>query len=307
MSSKAWCWSVMILAPLFRLPAMAAAPLPDGSTFAVAEPRLLLPVNVDGFRITGAADRPDGGSVAADYESTRGDGVTLQALALVGSEPLPKVARGIDATRVGPHAGVIIEDRKAKRISVLWPSGAWEFTLDVLYPKASGRGAARKTAIAVAPAFAAEADRYLDGTPRPPKADRDAHVAAIEKAVREHESERAAAAKSAADAAATKRLQQRVNAYAKALSRAGIDRTAIQRVDVSGMDENELVVTVNPAFLALNRSLQLESAKSLWLLWAKMNTPTDLDASRIKLVTPTGTAVAASGLLGGSTVHLEDE
>jgi hypothetical protein len=283
----------------------APPPLVDGSAFATAEPRLLLPTTVEGFRITGAGDRPDGGSVAADYESTTGDGLTLQVLALVGSEPLPEIGRGIEGAKIGAHDGVVIEDRKAKSVSVLWPSGGWEFTVDVLYPKSSSRALARKAAIAVAPVLASQADRYLNGTPRPPKADRDAHVAEIEKAVYEYESGRAATAKRAADGQAAKLLQQRVNAYAKVLSRAGIDRSAILRVDVNGMDQNELVITVNPGFLTMDRALQLESAKNLWLLWAKINTPTDLDASGIKLVTPTGTVVAASGLLGGSTVHLE--
>ncbi len=73
------------------------------------------------------------------------------------------------------------------------------------------------------------------------------------------------------------------------------------------LDPDELVITVGSTWHASLRQERLMAAQNMWKLWASINTPTDLDKSRIKLVDVNRNEVGGSGAIGaGSRVKVQD-
>ena len=75
---------------------------------------------------------------------------------------------------------------------------------------------------------------------------------------------------------------RRTKDYVRALQRAGVGSELVRSVQLDG--EHTLVITVGTVWHYQPRAARQEAAQSLWLLWANLDSPGDLDTARIKLV-----------------------
>jgi hypothetical protein len=61
-----------------------------------------------------------------------------------------------------------------------------------------------------------------------------------------------------------------------------------------------VIVTVGSTWHHAIRQQRLMAAQKLWRAWSEINSPTDPDKSRIKLVDGNGNEVGGSGVMGSS-------
>lgn len=77
----------------------------------------------------------------------------------------------------------------------------------------------------------------------------------------------------------------------------------IDQVSVSG---NKATITVTNLWHIRNKQLRLQDAQTLWEIWANINSPSDPDQARIKIVDANDNKVGGSGFLGGSVIEVDD-
>lgn len=80
---------------------------------------------------------------------------------------------------------------------------------------------------------------------------------------------------------------------------AGITTDLVSRASIKG-DVNELIITVGSTWHRAVHQERMIAAQKLWQVWGDINTPTDMDTSRIKLVDVNGNQVGGSGVMGSS-------
>ena len=76
--------------------------------------------------------------------------------------------------------------------------------------------------------------------------------------------------------------------------------------DVNPIVPRQLKILVTTRWLYQPKSVRHELATSLWTLWARIEEPDHPDSARISLITPSGTEVGGSRILGGSLIWVDD-
>jgi hypothetical protein len=259
------------------------------------EPRLLLPVTLDQFKLIGA--NPIGECCAAvGYYERAEDGRDADVYAMTTldkdlSEEKP--GRGI---KVGGHGGVSFIDSPAghTRATVIWLNGQWKFTVNVAFKTKSERAAAVKAAEEVAPLVAAQADRYLAPSAMPSTDERQRHLDALASAVDAHKRQE--------KAEEARRGPERFLAAARNVGiRAGFIVSAERHPQL----EERLVIVVGSAWHRQVKQERLIAAQNLWATWAQINSPKNFDDSGIQLVDVNGNEVGGSGI-AGSSISVQD-
>ena len=285
-----------------RTASSASEPRPssDGMTplarqeLITSEPNLLAPEHLAGLPLT-SLDRVGDEIMAAQY-ATNIPGVGPLRLSVFkdGKNPAPSDPTQTTTT-VGSHPAVLTDQpTETKRhltgaLSIEWRSGAWNPVVQIdQYQRPASRQAVKAVVERAAKEAAAWTDRFFLGTDLPRANERNGHLTALDAAL---------------DQAVVKRSREALNAMTKKLISAGVG-TIVGHVGLHG-DPNELIITIRPAWLASTQLEREEAAKTLWKLWAEINSPENLDKSRIKLVTVNGTNLGGSGLMGGSSISAE--
>lgn len=105
---------------------------------------------------------------------------------------------------------------------------------------------------------------------------------------------------------ATRAQQAKMQTFMAAITSSGIDARFIVRVESDNNDDHTIVVVVGPYWFLMPKQLRLQAAQNMWQLWAKLDSPRDLDKARIKLVDQNGNKVGGSGFLAGSMVDVDE-
>ncbi|MBK7072935.1 MAG: hypothetical protein IPH44_11590 [Myxococcales bacterium] len=276
-----------------------AGPPPAAATMlAEHEPRLLVPTDLAGFKMWSATSDQACCGVSARYLGVGDVGQHLVARVYVRKMPgetLPEIDEDHRPIMVGDHDAVIYDLRDEANTTVIWFAGPWQHVVSVDHERPRDRAAARSAASRIAPAVAAQADLYLGAAPAPAAPEQQAHLATItaanEVAHRQEE---------------TDRLKNGPTEFVAKLQEAGVTGDIVTSVSRGQLDPAELVITVGSTWHASLRQERLMAAQNMWKLWASINSPTDLDASRIKLVDANGNEVGGSGFGAGSRVKVQD-
>lgn len=98
----------------------------------------------------------------------------------------------------------------------------------------------------------------------------------------------------------------KLSTFMDAITSSGIDARFIVRVESDDNDDHTIVVVVGAYWFLMPKQLRLQAAQNMWQLWAKLDSPRDLDKARIKLLDQNGNKVGGSGLLAGSMVDVDE-
>lgn len=258
-------------------PSLLPAQLPpSGLTMIENEPLLLIPVKLDGFALAQATRLPPKVALGANA-SYYGDNKHLVAhVTMNRSDVKVTPDEGLKAIKVGDHDGTIGEDKTAKTITIAWSATGWNGLVTLDYERAVDHSPAERAVQALAPQVAALLDSYLTGRP-PGDTVRQEQLAAIAQA----------------------NVTSKVKDFMSKIESAGITNDLVSNAGLKG-DPNELILTVGTSWHRITRQERLSAARKLWNVWADINTPTDMDASRIALVDARGNRVGGSGVMGSS-------
>lgn len=262
--------------PSATTPPPPAPEPPSGLALIEHDPLLLIPAKLDGFALASASLLPPKvvhGANASYYGENKH---LVMRVTVNRSNVEIKPDDQLKPIKVGDHDGTIGEDKAAKTITIAWSASGWNGLVAMDYERAVDRSAAEKAVQAVAPKIAALLDSYLTGTP-PTEADRQQQLAMIAQA----------------------NASAKVEEFMSKIQTAGITADLVSRASIKA-DVNELSITVGSTWHRVVYQERLIAAQKLWKLWADINTPSDLDTSRIQLVDVNGNRVGGSGLMGSS-------
>jgi hypothetical protein len=271
--------------------AEAQAPAPAS---VEKEPRLLLPVALQQFKLIGV--NPLGACCAVVGYYQRDDGRDADVYAMITSDKDLSEEKKGRAIKVGGHDGVSFIDSPAghTRATVVWLAGQWKFTVNIAFKKPGERAAAVKAAEELAPLIAAHADRYL--APAAPAADeRKRHLDAVASAVEERQRQDKA-----------EELRRGPERFLAAARSARIGTAFIVDAKRDPLLDDQLQVVVGPGWHRQVKQERLIAAQNLWATWAQINSPKDLDKSRLELLDVNGNEVGGSGILAGSSISVPD-
>jgi hypothetical protein len=257
-------------------PATKPPPPPLGQALVEKQPLLLIPAKLDGFALESASPLPTkvAVGVAATYKAANKH--LVARLSVNRSDVKPEVDKDTKPFKVATHDGYIVDNIDEKQVIVEWLAGGWYVNLSVDYEQPTDKPAARKAIEKIAPQVSAQVDDYLTGTP-PSEDERKQQLVAVTEAT----------------------SANNVKAFVAKLGTAGITNDLVASAKL-GLIHDELVVTVGETWHQAVRQDRLMAAQNLWKLWASINSPTDPDHSRIKLVDTNGNEVGGSGVMGSS-------
>jgi hypothetical protein len=278
-----------------RSPALAEAPAPDLMSVE-KEPRLLLPATLNQFKLVGVNPLGECCQVVGYYQRVE-DGRDADVYAMITSDKVLSEEKPGRAIKVGDHDGVSFIDSPAghTRATVIWLAGQWKFTVNVAFKKPNERAAAVKAAEELAPVVAAHADRYVAVSGMPAANERKRHLDALASAVEERQRQEKA-----------EELRRGSERFLAAARSAGIGSAFIVDGKRDPLLDDQLQVVVGPAWHRQVKQERLIAAQNLWATWAQINSPKDLDKSRLELVDVNGNEVGGSGILAGSTISVQD-
>lgn len=267
-------------------PSPPPPPSQPSDAVATLEPRLLLPADPPGYRLSDVTQPATLLSGAPSVEATysRADGKDIDATLAVAKTPVPlsEVDGSFKATRVGAHDGVVSESGQG--VVIAWRDGAWYLLLSVEHPGARTRKQARADAERIAAQASERAATYLDGGPLPDDATRRAHVAALEQAA----------------------ARGRVDSFLAELERQGT-RAAAVRAETNPSNADFLDITVTNAWHVSAKQVRLQAAQNLLKLWASINSPREPGRSRIRLLDLNGNEVGGHRMGGlSSSIWVQD-
>lgn len=271
-------------------PEKPTSPL-DGPAMIEAQPLLLVPLNLDRFTFYSAQPHQTCCGVSAQYPGTGNVGKHLVAKLHARKDPketLPSIDKNTQASKVGDHQAVLIAYRDQKRVAVEWIVAGWYISTNVEYERTADLNPAKAAVERIAPDVARQVDSYLLGTP-PSEVERRQHVATIaegiEKSRRETEQQR---------------LKAGPAEFIAKIGNAGVTNDLVASARRDDVNPEELIVTVGSTWHRVVKQERLMAAQNLWKLWSGINTPDDVDKSRIKLVDANGNKVGGSGVMGSS-------
>jgi hypothetical protein len=260
------------------------------------EPRLLLPVTLGQFRVIGVNPLGECCAVVGYYQRA-GDGRDADVYAMTTSDKDLSEEKPGRAIKVGEHAGVSFIDSPAghTRATVVWLVGTWKFTVNVGFNKPSERATAVKAAEELAPLAAAHADRYLAPSAMPSADEQKRHLDALASAVDERQRQEKA-----------EELRRGPERFVAAVRKAGVGTALIVDAKRDPLLDDQLQVVVGAVWHRQVKQERLIAAQNLWRTWAQINSPKDLDKSRLELLDVNGNEVGGSGILAGSTISVQD-
>jgi hypothetical protein len=100
------------------------------------------------------------------------------------------------------------------------------------------------------------------------------------------------------------KLKTDLNSFVTALKTAGIDNSIIGGCSA---EDDKLTIVVTNAWHFYPYRIRLQVTQNLWMLWAKIRSPNDLDQARIKLTDYNENSVGGSRWLAGSLIWVEEE
>jgi hypothetical protein len=273
----------------------AAAVQPPAPVSIEKEPRLLLPVALQQFKLIGV--NPLGECCAAVGYYQRDDGRDADVYAMITSDKDLSEEKKGRAIKVGGHDGTSFIDSPAghTRATVVWLHGQWKFTVNVAFKKAGERAAAVKAAEELAPLVAVHADRYLAPATMPTADERKRHLDAVASALEERQRQEK-----------DEELRQGPERFLAAVRKAGVGTALIVDAKRDPLLDDQLQVVVGAVWHRQVKQERLIAAQNLWRTWAQINSPKDLDKSRLELIDVNGNEVGGSGILAGSTVSVRD-
>jgi hypothetical protein len=277
-----------------RLEAAAEAPAPELAPIE-KEPRLLLPATLSQFKLIGVNPLGECCAVVGYYQGDDGRDADVYAM-ITSDKDLSEEKKG-RAIKVGGHDGVSFTDSPAghTRATVVWMASQWKFTVNVAFKKPSERAAAVKAAEEVAPLVAAHSDRYLAPSALPSADERKRHLDALASAVEERKRQEKA-----------EELRRGPERFLAAVRKAGVGSMFIVDAKRDQLLDDQLQVVVGPAWHRQVKQERLIAAQNLWATWAQINSPKDLDKSRLELLDVNGNEVGGSGILAGSSISVQD-
>ncbi len=103
-------------------------------------------------------------------------------------------------------------------------------------------------------------------------------------------------------------VRGRLNAgvFKNALAKVAGASNLVVDADVNPIVPRQLKILVTTRWLYQPKSVRHELATSLWTLWARIEEPDHPDSARISLITPSGTEVGGSRIIGGSLIWVDD-
>lgn len=103
-------------------------------------------------------------------------------------------------------------------------------------------------------------------------------------------------------------LRGRLNAgvFKNALAKVPGASNLVADADVNPVVPRQIKILVTTRWLYQPKAVRQELATSLWNLWARIENPDHPDSARISLITPSGTEVGGSRILGGSLIWVDD-
>ncbi len=123
---------------------------------------------------------------------------------------------------------------------------------------------------------------------------------AAEQAVAQAEAEKKQREEAAQSAVKTK---EDLNAYLDLLNEALEGNELINSASAKG---DTVTITVQNLWHVRVKQIRLQDAQNLWKIWAQIHSPKKPDKSRIKIVDLNGNEVGGSGILGGSSVWVNN-
>lgn len=254
---------------------------PGGRELLENQPLLAVPLKLSGFDLSSAKTMPENlpAGFVATYVGTTPETEQLKVwMSASKSDADHSGAENERPLKIGDHDGVIVDNSKDKSFSVRWNAGGWAVISSVNFTRPVDATKARRAAEKIAPAVSAALDTYLRNSPLL-ESEREEHLAAIK----------------------ATNINTKVAAFIAKIESVGIANDLIAGASVDGkLGADLLIVTVGATWHRVVRQERLIAAKKLWEVWAEINTPTDMDASRIKLVDVNGNSVGGSGVMGSS-------
>jgi len=269
----------------------------SGAELAEKEPRLLVPVNLNGFRLVEVPKLSECCNVVAYYQQTDGQRNADVHIGMAFDTKLPTVDKQHRAVKVGKHNGVSFIDTAIglTRPTITWHSMGWEFIVKVPFKKAGDRAEAIKAAEQIALQVATHADRYL-ASPAPDEIQRKQQLVAVADAVEVEKRLQEA-----------DKLRRRPEQFITAVRNTGVGANLVVRAERDDLLGDRLLITVGSLWHRQHKQDRLMAAQALWTLWAKINSPNEPDNSRIQLLDANGNEVGGSdSVLGGSSIAVQD-
>jgi hypothetical protein len=99
-----------------------------------------------------------------------------------------------------------------------------------------------------------------------------------------------------------------INAFIKTLRIADPSGAMIKTVSLRMISPTspEAEITVQDIWHLQNKQMRLQNAQNMWDVWAKLASPTELDAARIKILDLNGNEVGGSRIFAGSLIWVQD-
>jgi len=287
-------------------PAVAAQPstktaveVPSSDLKSVEkEPKLLVPVTLGRFQLIGVNPLGECCAVAGYYQHLDDQRDADIYIVMTSDKGLPALDKGHRAFKVRDHEGVSFIDTPAgqNRAAIAWLSGEWQFTVKVAFKKSSERAAAVEAAEEMAPLVAAHADLYISGGAVPTAAEQKRQLDALTAAVDARKQQEK-----------LEELRRGPERFMAAVRNAGVRGGAIVSAERDPLLEDRLLIVVGPAWHRQIKQERLIAAQNLWTAWAEINSPRDLDKSRIQLLDVNGNEVGGSdSVFGGASIAVPD-